>query len=670
MAENPVTTVLSDEASVAEAILSDRALLDCNQAYVTLFEASSKDDLCGKHPSQLSPEYQVSGEVSRELANRYLTECFELGHREFDWVHTMLTGSLFICRVELRLLENKTLHARLLKPRIYLGDNNHKAEVSALSSEQDIAFRESFNLLHQHKRAIDVSAIVSKTDAHGNITYVNDMFCEVSGYSHNELLGENHNIVNHPGMPKEVFADLWRTIRSGNVWQGVILNRRKDGSNYYVSSTISPIRDSSGEITEYIAIRHDITDLYEKDRIIQIQTTDTETGLPNRVQFNDDLRRRPGAWVAVLSFAEIEGVQQIYGDIEYRSFIQNLTSMLGEYTRNIARVYRTSESSFALVCECDCEQQAFVESCEKIVDQILGQPILLAENKIYLSAKVGVAENNLPEKTYGHACLAMNSAYHDQESIGVYHQGTKEYQRLNNAIYWAGKLKSAVSRGRIQIYGQGIFAADGERYSTEVLMRYQSGHECVSPIVFLEYAKSAGIYSSLTHEVIRQSFNYFKKSGQRFSINLDREDLFNKTTRGILLEHVRDSGCGDQLTLELLESSGVDFSDTVVKNFLAELKSLNCQIAIDDFGSGYSNFDYLATMDVDLIKIDGSLIRDILQNQKHHLIVKSIVALCKSLEIPVVAEFSSEKAIVDLLIEFGVDYFQGYYFEKPLPLTE
>ena len=124
---------------------------------------------------------------------------------------------------------------------------------------------------------------------------------------------------------------------------------------------------------------------------------------------------------------------------------------------------------------------------------------------------------------------------------------------------------------------------------------------------------------------------------------------------------MRDSGCGDQLTLELLESSGVDFSNTVVKNFIAELKSLNCQIAIDDFGSGYSNFDYLATTDVDLIKIDGSLIRDILQNKKHHLIVQSIVTLCKSLDIPVVAEFSAEKDIIDLLIEFGVDYFQGYY---------
>lgn len=664
-----MTIVLSDDTAVAEAILNERALLDCNQAYVALFDASSKDDLRGTHPSQLSPEYQVSGEVSSELASRYITECFEQGHREFDWVHTMVTGSLFSCRVELRLLENNTLLARLLEPRISLGESNQDSKASAISPEQGMAFRESYNLLHQHKRAIDVSAIVSKTDTHGNITYVNNMFCDVSGYSHNELLGENHNIVNHPGMPKEVFADLWRTIRSGKVWHGVILNRRKDGSNYYVSSTISPIRGSNGEIIEYIAIRHDITDLYEKDRIIQIQTTDIETGLPNRVQFNDDLRRRSGAWIAVLSFAEIEGVQQIYGDIEYESFIKNLTSMLTEYSTNIARVYRTSESYFALICESDCEQKTFVENCEKIVEKILEQPMVLADNKIYLSVKVGVAENDQPEKTYGHACLAMNSAYQDQDSIGIYHQGTKEYQRLSNAIYWAGKLKSAISRGRIQIYGQGIFCADGKRYSTEVLMRYQSGYECVSPIVFLDYAKSAGIYSSLTHEVIRQSFNYFKDSGQRFSINLDREDLFNKTTRGILLDHVRDSGCGDQLTLELLESSGVDFSNTVVKNFIAELKSLNCQIAIDDFGSGYSNFDYLATTDVDLIKIDGSLIRDILQNKKHHLIVQSIVTLCKSLDIPVVAEFSAEKDIIDLLIEFGVDYFQGYYFEKPVPLT-
>jgi len=117
-----------------------------------------------------------------------------------------------------------------------------------------------------------------------------------------------------------------------------------------------------------------------------------------------------------------------------------------------------------------------------------------------------------------------------------------------------------------------------------------------------------------------------------------------------------------------LESSGVDFSDVRVREFLKEVTALGCQIAIDDFGSGYSNFEYLASLEVDLVKIDGSLIRDLLNNDKHQLIVRSIVYLCHSLGIKVVAEYTEEKAIVDLLAGFGVDYFQGYYFEKPAEL--
>ena len=196
-------------------------------------------------------------------------------------------------------------------------------------------------------------------------------------------------------------------------------------------------------------------------------------------------------------------------------------------------------------------------------------------------------------------------------------------------------------------------------------MRYQTKDECVSPIVFLDYAKSAGLYSSLSHEIIKQSLSYFKLHGGRFSINLDQEDIFNKATRTILIDFIKAYECGSQLTVELVESSGVDFSEKTVDKFLKKLRSLGCKIAIDDFGSGYSNFNYLATMHPDLVKIDGSLIRDILHNKKHYQIVVSIVSLCKSLEIPVVAEFAAEKEIVDLLIEVGVDYFQGYYFEKP-----
>ena len=123
--------------------------------------------------------------------------------------------------------------------------------------------KETLNLYKQYQNALDLSAIVSKTDTKGIITYVNYKFCQISGYSKEELLGKPHNIVRHPDMPKEVFEDMWRTIKAKMVFHGIIKNLKKDGSSYYVDTTVMPILDNLGNIIEYIAIRFDITELEE-----------------------------------------------------------------------------------------------------------------------------------------------------------------------------------------------------------------------------------------------------------------------------------------------------------------------------------------------------------------------------------------------------------------------
>ncbi|MBN2965114.1 HD domain-containing protein [Sulfurospirillum sp. T05] len=128
-------------------------------------------------------------------------------------------------------------------------------------------------LLREYKEAIDRSAIVSKTDPKGTITYVNDAFCTISQYSAQELLGKPHNIIRHPDMPALAFEEMWHTITSKRPWGGVVKNRKKDGTAYYVKSLINPILNEHGEIEEFIAIRHDVTELemYRQDLETRLQ---------------------------------------------------------------------------------------------------------------------------------------------------------------------------------------------------------------------------------------------------------------------------------------------------------------------------------------------------------------------------------------------------------------
>ena len=124
---------------------------------------------------------------------------------------------------------------------------------------------EQNELLSSYKEVVDKSSIVSKTDKHGIITYVNEMFCNISGYSKDELIGNSHNVVKHPDTPKEIFIDIWNKIKKDKkLWHGIIKNRKKDGSDYVVQTSIIPIMDLDNNIIEYISLRNDITNIYKK----------------------------------------------------------------------------------------------------------------------------------------------------------------------------------------------------------------------------------------------------------------------------------------------------------------------------------------------------------------------------------------------------------------------
>ncbi|MGA1932094.1 PAS domain S-box protein [Arcobacter sp. YIC-464] len=130
---------------------------------------------------------------------------------------------------------------------------------------------EDKKLLEQYKYIIDKSTIVSKTDAKGIITYVNPQFCKISGYKQEELIGNSHNIIRHPKSTVPFFRQMWKTISSKKIWQGVIRNRAKNGKDYYVKSTIAPILNEKDEIIEFMALREDITDLINKKDMFKLE---------------------------------------------------------------------------------------------------------------------------------------------------------------------------------------------------------------------------------------------------------------------------------------------------------------------------------------------------------------------------------------------------------------
>jgi PAS domain S-box-containing protein len=134
-----------------------------------------------------------------------------------------------------------------------------KVDLSVEMNRKHIEVLESQKMLSEYKEALDEGSLVSKTDSKGRITYVNDLFCKLSGYTKDELIGSSHNLVRHPDIPSATFKEMWRTLKENRVWKGLLHNRTKLGETYYVNSMIKPILDINGNIVEYIAIRTDIT---------------------------------------------------------------------------------------------------------------------------------------------------------------------------------------------------------------------------------------------------------------------------------------------------------------------------------------------------------------------------------------------------------------------------
>ena len=145
--------------------------------------------------------------------------------------------------------------------------------------------KESERLLSQYRDIVDESSIVSKSNLKGIITYVNDAFVKISGYSREELTGINHNIVRHPDMKSDVYKDLWKTILSKKVWNGIVQNRAKDGSSYYVDSTITPILDTQDNIVEFISMRKDVTKLELQRISLEANLQNTDKTLDEKIGF-------------------------------------------------------------------------------------------------------------------------------------------------------------------------------------------------------------------------------------------------------------------------------------------------------------------------------------------------------------------------------------------------
>jgi PAS domain S-box-containing protein len=210
--------------------------------------------------------------------------------------------------------------------------------------EQKKKMIENEYLLQQYQQIVDSGSIVSKTDTKGIITYVNEKFCQISGYKAEELIGKNHNIVRHPDTPKEVFQSLWETIKKKQIYKGIIKNKKRNGQEYYVDATIMPVLDSKGNIVEYVGMRHDITERERHKRFIETSLSQSKQSICDKEnlikQYEDAISH-----TTAVSRTDINGVIHYVND-EFCTLCGYSKSELLGQTHALLRSEKTPQSTY------------------------------------------------------------------------------------------------------------------------------------------------------------------------------------------------------------------------------------------------------------------------------------------------------------------------------------
>ncbi len=534
-------------------------------------------------------------------------------------------------------------------------------------SEYKDKLLDTSRILDEYQMAIDKSSLVSKTDPEGIILYANSSFCNISGYTKEELIGQPHNIVRHPDMPKETFREMWETIQNKRVWKGIIKNRRKDGGYYYVNSTVIPILDNEGEIKEYLAIRSDITEVMQQRTQIMRQTIDNLTHLPNRQKLIIDLKNHHLEIyrLAIIELDNFREIKDFYGiDIINRVILNIVDIFKVILIQDGINLYHIDEFEFALLQIGNFEND-FLPKIENLIRYFDHNIIKIENIDFNISITIGVSKGDATKVIFNTE-FALRQAIKSNRNLVVLNNIDNLEDDFRKNIEMTAKIKRAISNGNIVIFGQEIVSNfDKLPYKKyEVLIRMVDGDKILSPFFFLDIAKKARLYPTLTRIVIEKSFSYFRDREDEFSINLNMEDILNSEIIDTLRREIINNSIGHRVILELVESERIENFETIHK-FINDFKALGCRIAVDDFGTGYSNFEYLMKLDIDIIKIDGSLIKNIDRDINAQLVVKLIADFAKSKGIQTVGEFVDRESVLQKLKEIGVDYSQGFYLAKP-----
>ncbi|MGM0623002.1 MAG: EAL domain-containing protein [Campylobacterota bacterium] len=428
---------------------------------------------------------------------------------------------------------------------------------------------------------------------------------------------------------------------------------------------------------EYVVNLTDITSIerykekleWSKEQLSTQLHTDELTKLPNRLSLSEKILTDQLVSLILININDFKEVNDFYGTQTGDKILYEYGQKLLELTRTKSyEVFKLSADEFALFTTNHYPTDAVVEFVKKLLKTVAKHSFFDVTNKrkINLTSTAGAAINAQSTGAFVNADIALKTAKKKKRPFMTYSQSQATKDEFASNIQWANKLKQAFKEDKIVPYFQPIHNNKNRKIEKyECLVRLiDEEQNPIAPFFFLDVAKKSHQYLQLTETMLDKSFHFFKQRDFEFSINLSESDLADFSINSLIMEKLKQYDIGNRVVFEIVESENIDDYEMVAR-FIKEVKSYGAKIAIDDFGAGFSNFQHVSQLNVDYLKIDGSLIQNILIDKNSETIVEAIATFAKRLEIKTIAEFVDSQEIQDKVELMGIDFTQGYLFGKP-----
>lgn len=396
--------------------------------------------------------------------------------------------------------------------------------------------------------------------------------------------------------------------------------------------------------------------------------TDKLTGLKNLYALRMELAKNEQICLILINISAFSTINNAYGIDAGDILLKNLADVLKQNIPDENALYRCYGDEFAIILKGHIPMAQAV--AEQIDSYLSFSTIDTGSVELKISVAMGIAEGG-GEELLKDASLALIDAKEEKKAYITYERNCEREVKIQKIFYWQTRLKEAITDGELLPFYQPMLNNHTNTIDKfESLIRLRHDGNIILPQDFLGAAKEGGLLSAITRIMISDAFKDFSKNSYSFSVNITEQDLLNKNFLYFLQKKLDSNRISpDRVYFELLEGISTDVANKSLET-LRDIKKMGCKLSIDDFGTEHSNFRRLLELDVDLIKIDGSFIKNLDNSEVSRKIVLAIIAFAKNIGAKTAAEFVHSAEIQRIVEQMGIDYSQGYYIGVPSPKVE